>query len=129
MPKTYKHILGSWNFKKCHATLTLCLNKYVIMSASVRRQSISQSITTVCLQTEKRVSVKNFCGLILFHNSAYFDFEVFKKSLVGALICFSCNVYFEPIDIKNLFASNGQSVIGCGNINFFRIRAILANFI
>ena len=38
---------------------------------------------------------------------------------IRALICFSHNVYFEPNDIKNLIASNGQSVIVCGIIIFF----------
>ena len=31
---------------------------------------ISQSTATGCLQTDKRVSVENFCRLILLHNSA-----------------------------------------------------------
>ena len=77
----------------------------MITSASARRRSILQSIATGCLQTDKRVSVENFCGIILLHHSAYFDIEVFKKSLVGALTCFSCNVYFEPNDIKNVVVS------------------------
>ena len=50
-----------------------------------KKTSVSQLIATECLQTDKRVSVENF----FLHNSAYFDFEVFRKSLVGALICLS----------------------------------------
>ena len=76
----------------------------------------------------QRVSVENFCGLKLLHNSVYFNFEVFRKQLIGVLICFNCNVYFEPIDIKNLLAGNGQIFIVCGTISFFT-RANLANFI
>ena len=83
---------------------------------------------------DKRVSFENFCGLILLHKSACFDFEVFGKSLVGALICFSCNVYFKPTDIKSVFASNGQIVtpsivIACGTIILFEFLQFLANFI
>ena len=68
----------------------MCLNN-VMTSASVRRRSISQSIVTGCLQTDKRVSVENFCGLILHHNSAY-ETEMYYQD--------DYNVYLNRLMLK-----------------------------